>query len=752
MKKMSLLLALLLALTCLPAFAAESDLILARDGETGIRFQNAFTDGETLYLSDENTLYTWQPGDEALTEHTYSFEDGNPNGGTRVMPFIGEGQLYAITVKMSYGAHVDVDEVALNSMALEADGTVTFQQLTTLDWTDLISYYDGDADVTMPLDIVVGGGKAYLRHYNDQYDYVLSVLDMETGALEENYDLQDVQAMIPYQEGTLLVEQYSFSSNETARFLLYDYESDSVQMLSEFEIKPYTPLSGLAYDEDTDTVYCISEGEVCPVDPRTGEIGAGVADMPLEAYGMSHAVLMNNGLYAYAGNGVAIRDLVAGSQVAFRLKVVDSNYCSAVTAATTRFCAEHSDVGVVLSRDFNGADSLAESMMNRDDSVDIYTVATSSAAFDAVYKRGYMMELDGSALLADLAERMYPSLKECLSAYDHFVALPLETNCWGPGFNEKALAELGLTLEDVPDNWWDLLDFLPTLEGPLAEHENVRLTYEGITVSGMRSNLFFAIFNEYQSYVNAVEPNMGYDTPLLRGLLEKVENIDFEALGCEEDYGEDNSMGGIVIGGDGETMTLFETSCNHSIGEIYFDATPVMLGLDAQTRPPLFLYTVVAFINPFTQHPDEALAYMEALAESMPNSTRYNIDPALDEPIRGARNEQLLEEARKELEQLRTQIENAGPSEVQLLEERLAEGEENLAERERLWWEVPESSVEWYRAHADGVVTAPVNWLYADNAGEGYELIQQYLTGGMRLDELLREIDHKVQMMLLEGN
>ncbi len=752
MKKMSLLLALLLALTCLPAFAAESDLILGRDGETGIRFENAFTDGETLYLSDENTLYTWQPGDEALTEHTYSFEDGNPNGGTRVMPFIGEGQLYAITVKMSYGDHVDVDEVALNSMALEADGTVTFQQLTTLDWTDLISYYDGDADVMMPLDIVVGGGKAYLRHYNDQYDYVLSVLDMETGALEENYDLQDVQAMIPYQEGTLLVEQYSFSSNETARFLLYDYESDSVQMLSEFEIKPYTPLSGLAYDEDTDTVYCISEGEVCPVDPRTGEIGAGVADMPLEAYGMSHAVLMNNGLYAYAGNGVAIRDLVAGSQVAFRLKVVDSNYCSAVTAATTRFCAENSDVGVVLSRDFNGADSLAESMMNRDDSVDIYTVATSSAAFDAVYKRGYMMELDGSALLADLAERMYPSLKECLSAYDHFVALPLETNCWGPGFNEKALAELGLTLEDVPDNWWDLLDFLPTLEGPLAEHENVRLTYEGITVSGMRSNLFFAIFNEYQSYVNAVEPNMGYDTPLLRGLLEKVENIDFEALGCEEDYGEDNSMGGIVIGGDGETMTLFETSCNHSIGEIYFDATPVMLGLDANTRPPMILDTVVAFINPFTQHPDEALAYMEALAESMPNSTRYNIDPALDEPIRGARNEQLLEEARKELEQLRTQIENADPSQTQMLEERIAEAEENLAYLEQFLWEVPESGIEWYRAHADGVVTAPVNWLYADDAGEGYELIQQYLTGGMRLDELLREIDHKVQMMLLEGN
>ena len=103
-------------------------------------------------------------------------------------------------------------------------------------------------------------------------------------------------------------------------------------------------------------------------------------------------------------------------------------------------------------------------------------------------------------------------------------------------------------------------------------------------------------------------------------------------------------------------------------------------------------------------------------------------------------------------EQLRTQIENADPSQTQMLEERIAEAEENLAYLEQFLWEVPESGIEWYRAHADGVVTAPVNWLYADDAGEGYELIQQYLTGGMRLDELLREIDHKVQMMLLEGN
>ena len=749
MKKLSLFLALLLALACLPAFAADGDLILGREEGREIRFDNAFTDGETLYLANGANLYTWRPGDAELTEYTYNFGESD---GITAMPFIGDGQLYAFTVKMSYGAHTDLEEAALNRITLEADNTVTFEPVTTVDWSGLLEYYDEDVYANMPMDVVVRGGKAYLRHYNDQYDYVLSVLDLETGRMEKNYDLQDVYAVVPYQEGTLLVEQFSYSSLDTARFLLYDYESDSVQTLCEYEVQSYTPLNGLVYDEASDTVYCLKGGEICPVDPRTGEVGAGVADMPLESYGFSHAVLLNNGIYAYAGSGLAIRDLVAGSQVDFRLKVVDSNYCTAVTTATTRFGAEHSNVGVTLSRDFRGADNLVESMMNRDDSVDIYTVAASSAAFDAVYKRGYMMELDRSEAIADLAERMYPSLKECLSAYDHFVALPLETYCWGPGFNEKALEALGLTLEDVPDNWWDFLDFLPTLEGPLAEHENVRLTYQGMTVSSMRSDLFFTIFNSYQQYVNAVDPNMGYNTPLLRGLLEKVERIDFEALGCEEDYGEDGGMGGIVIDMGGETMTLFETAVNYGIGESYSEATPVMMGLDADTRAPMILDTVVAFVNPFTQHPDEALAYMETLAASIPSTTLYNIDPALDEPIRGARNEELLEESRQSLEQLRAQLESADPSETQLLEERVAEAEEHLAQMEKYWWEIPESSIAWYRAHADGVVISPVNWLYANNSGEGYELISQYLDGSMSLDELLREIDHKVQMMMMEGN
>ena len=52
----------------------------------------------------------------------------------------------------------------------------------------------------------------------------------------------------------------------------------------------------------------------------------------------------------------------------------------------------------------------------------------------------------------------------------------------------------------------------------------------------------------------------------------------------------------------------------------------------------------------------------------------------------------------------------------------------------------------------DHIALAGVEWLYADESGEGWELISQYLQNNISLDEMLTGIDRKVQMMLLEGN
>lgn len=50
MKKICILLALILALACVPAFAAEGDAILGLSNESTLSFNYCFSIGDTLYL------------------------------------------------------------------------------------------------------------------------------------------------------------------------------------------------------------------------------------------------------------------------------------------------------------------------------------------------------------------------------------------------------------------------------------------------------------------------------------------------------------------------------------------------------------------------------------------------------------------------------------------------------------------------------------------------------------------------------
>lgn len=760
MKRLVILLALLLAVACVPAFAAEGDRILGRDGETSIYFSRAFESDGVLYLPDGGSrLYTWSVGDAELTEYTFDLVDESRKTAydVSVVPFACDGRLYAITLTTTYDEHTEFEGAALNEITLRPDGTIGLEALMDVEWDDLLEYYDQDVYASQPSDIVAAGGKAYLLHYDSQYENVVSVLNLKNGRMKEVDELADAFALVPYRDGKLLAEKYSYTRSSEASLLVYDPEEDSAQLLAELKIDDYSPLKGLAYDAGTDTVYCLKSGEVCPVDIGSGEVLVGVTDMPLESYGASAGCVLEGGWYVYASDGAAIRNLDPGQRADVRMKIVDDNYTGAVTDAYTRFANAHGDVSLVLSRDYSDATNLVSNMMNRDDSVDIYTLYTSNASYDALFNRGYMMELDGVGEIEALAEGMYPSLRECLSRDGHMVALPLDAYAWCFSANEKALEALGMTLEDVPDNWWDFLDFLPSLEKPLAENKSVRLGYDGVSASDMRNQLFYAIFDDYQRYVNVVDPNLGYDTELLRGLLHKLEGIDFIALGCAEDADEDdmNGMGRTVtIGPDAESvMMLFDTYCPCSVGTNYSDGTPIQMGLDADKRCPLVLEAVVAFVNPYTKHPELAMEFMAEIARNLPNTVRYDISPDLSEPIRGAMYEQSMEEVRQELEKLRLELESAEPAEVQMLEDEIKTAEENLAYWEEKGWEISGESVEWYRAHAEaGVVVAPVNWLYADDSGEAWELMSQYRDGSISAEEMLRNIDRKVQMMMMEGN
>ena len=751
MKKLCLLLALALALSTVPAFAAQGDMLLGRGDENTYYYNYGFPMGDTFCMVSGNALYTYRMGETEIVEHPIALRQQEGEASEEIFPFAVDDALYAISLVSDYADDAEFLGATLCRLIPGDEQDYTLEDVAKLDWSGLTEYYDQSSYPVRPENLIGMGGKLVFRAYDESSNYNLYVLDVDSARLERVDAIHDFYSLTPYRDGALLVQSYSYERPAMTQLLVFDPESESVQMLAEMEVDEYSPLDGLADDADTDTVYCARAGEIHPIDLQGGVIAEGVTDMPLETYGNSTAYVMPGSFYLLCNDGLVVRNLDPGERAEKRLKICDSSWEDSVTNAYFKFSNAHGDVSCVLSHDWNEAMNLLENMMNRDDSIDIYVLPSTSNIYDALYRRGYLMELDGSEKLVALAESMYPDLREGISANGRLVAVPVSFSSWSIGVNEQPLNALGYTMDDVPDNWMDLLDFIASLEQPLSENPKIHLFYAGYTAREARNDLFNSLFEDYQHYVNAVDPDLGYNSPLLRALLTRLEQIDFVALGCIEDTGDEDGASVDVLDYD-EDAVLFSTSVGRTFGTFYTSYTPLLLGLDADTPMSMVLRADLAFVNPFTKNPDLALAFLEELADNLSLGTRYTLDPTLNEPVRGAQNEQNVADVQEWVANARKALEDADAADRQALEENLQTALNDLEYWENYGWDVSQREIDWFRSHDDSLALDRVNWLYADESGDAWDLISQYLDGAISLDEMLAGVNRKAQMMRLEGN
>ena len=763
MKKICILLALVLALACVPAFAAEGDAILGLSDENRLNFNYCFSQDDTLYLVSYGTLYTYHVGDSDLKEYYIEVPEGiTVNSGSfeyNTLPFAADGKLYSLNLVTEYGENTEFKGANVTVLTLQDDGNAKSTMVCDVDWNDMVEFYDNNSYPIQP-DIILGmGNQAFARYYDFQGDYRTVCIDLTSGATRDVEELAGAYTIMPYKNGTLLAETYNPDTDSFARLLSYNPADGSLQELSQIAVENYTPLIGMAYDEASDSLYCIKAGEICPVDLQAGAVGEGITEMPLEAYSAAPGCILKGGYFAFCSEGAAIRNLDPAQKAQTKLRISDSFWNDSINSAYYRFANAHGDVSVVLSREYSEIENLIENMMNRDDRVDIYVLSTSSSIYEALHNRGYLMELDSNEKVKALADGMYPSVREKLSTDGHLVALPLSTYSWSVGINEEALGKLGLKMEDVPDNWSDFLDFLAGLENVLTKESGIHLVFNGYTDADVRYELLNMILMDYQYYVNATNPDLGYDSPLVHELLEKLEKIDFVALGCPSDS-EDQDFD---FDAYGEESVLLQTSTGCSIGNLYSQFTPILLNVASDAPAYLVLDSTVMVVNPFTKNAEAALMFAGEVVDNLTIQTRYCISPELNEAIRGDQNKLALEELQAELDSVRKDYESAAADEKQSMEQILRDEEDALKYAEENNWDVSPRELEWYRAHDGNIIVSVYNWLYPDTSSsedeggvgqeaEAEELIEQYLSGQISLNDMLSGIDRKVQMRRLEGN
>lgn len=758
MKKwICLFLALALSLTAAGALAAKGDANLGISDDMyekyGEGVSGSFVLGDVLYLYGGSHLFSWRVGDAELSALEFEIPVAGENENRNLERMFADGEniraMFSVyhTDENSYTLkYIELCEVTLS------DGAVRFGELRKVENGDLVvDYGDGNRNLIQINDICCVDGTLYLMVYDDNGMPGVYALNMDDGA-GEFLEVENAVQIAPWKDGQLLIESFDYSAQE-CEFLAWD-GAGLRSVYGPAAVEGYNGYRGIAYSGESERLFFLEGGYVKAAEDFDFENAQSVAELSNEYYSDTAGALLPGDYYVFSSyNATCVRATGEDALPDTRLTVLNGSYSNALTEAYYAFGAEHDDVAVVLSQDYMEDAKVIEGMLNRDSSIDIYLMSVQSQAFDALFERGYMAEMDDPDICAAV-EKMYPGIRAALERDGEVVAVPVGIYGWTPGVNLEGFEKIGVSAEEIPTDWGAFLDFLAELPDRLPEDGSVRIFDDYMTQSGAKEQLMAQILQSHLFYTSANGQDPAFDTPELRAILDKVMALDYAALGLAEDDGDEMGGGSVEyrLSPDGRTYTLVELSVGCTLGNFYSDCDPWLLTIEPGAQPLLPVELSVAFINPFSEHVELAQQFLKAVMDKMENGVRYCVSDECSEPVRNRYYEQNMEYYEEELANLKAELESAEAVDKPVIEQNLRDLEESREGMEKYSWDISRESIDWYRAHAQNLAVYRYSPMYSDAGGEIQELVTQYLEGRIDTAAFLKGVDQKVRMMMMEGN
>ena len=783
---MKRLFALILALALLAgmapaALASTGDVTLYHANyEEGMGYysvDNCILNGNQVYYYSGNKLYVY----DIATQNTGEYDaqsivelnpdpiDGEPSSEDEIIRegeepesysstyteittwFVHGGDLYAIlsnSTDTENGRSIDGGYVSRLTLS---DGKATLDacDIPRLDWSGMIEEYGEYRYNRWSQNAFCSGDSLFIQTYDDDGNGLVLQFDLTSGQAKEHY-IQDLNGIAPAGDGRLLVCQYNWSGDEAAHFGFYDPESESVEPRADYTVDPndYSMPQSLCYREANDTLYYVRAGEIWAAPGFDFESAVAVNDCPVGGGSDRAGQMTEDGfMLIYDYDTIVLRNTDPAARSEITLYVKDFSYNDAIEKAYYDFTNRHGDISMVISRNGQPGDIL-QAMMNRDGSVDVYAMDMSLSQYSAVFERGFMAELDGSEKLTSLVNSMYPAIADALKKDGVLYAVPLNAYGYSLGVRASALEKLGLTMDDMPKTWDAFFDFLAELPA-LLEGKEVRAFDSWYDQRDLRMQLFSNILMSYQNYINAGEAEYAFNTPLLNGLLDRLYEIDMDALEVNEvNYDEEtDTWYGEYDGRD----ALFTDSVS-TVLQSYSDGEALLLAFGDED--PIASFNLrVAFVNPFSSHLAESVEYLETIMDSLSKQSQYTFYPDCDEPLRFPDFEEYKQNLAKWLEEAKEALENADEDEKADYEDSVKYLEEELANVDDTYWMFSPQAIASYKARAPFMkpVTYDFTNEITDEDENFYSLVQRFYEGDLTVSELLAAIDKKVQMMRLEG-
>lgn len=504
-------------------------------------------------------------------------------------------------------------------------------------------------------------------------------------------------------------------------------------------------MGGIAYDAENDAVYLSGAGEVKRVE-ADGSLQT-VSYAPVTS-SMTRPAAIVNGLYAIAAEDGVLLRAPGEAQDGQKLTILGGTMDD-----TARAFMQES--GVALSFDsstlLTGSEAVRNDMLSGASNVDIY-VLNVLLGVDTLMNKGYLAPIESEALMADV-QSMYPQIAEALMKDGKLYAYPQQFQLVSWAVNEDAWKEIGWD-EEVPVTFSQLFSQLDLWNREYAE-KFPDYNYMQLYLGGVQL-LSNALTQYTLMYAKEGEP-LRFDSPAFVDILSQIEGMDIDMKYTEEITPELMEEITAVL----MRESLIE-SLTTDVLTVSDDAEPLkrpiapMVFTEGET-PAIQASLTVYVLNPNSPNLDLATQFLEYAAAHPSDRMRVSLYPNNDEPARPKDYEKTVAEVQKEIDALTAQLETAEDADKADLTAKIDQNKAQLDTLDKTYWAVSPDGIRYYREFAP-YMTLGLNAAFMFNMEDAAAtqelntLLVRYMDGQLSADQLVKELDKKLEMMYLEAN
>lgn len=425
-----------------------------------------------------------------------------------------------------------------------------------------------------------------------------------------------------------------------------------------------------------------------------------------------------------------------------------------------QYAKEHPEVGIVYASTTAATAPDYTQHMQSGEALDLYAFYLPGDAFAALRNKGYLAELSGSSDLLAAVSEMFPNLTKQVLVDGHLYALPVEvsTSCWS--IDTAVLEDVGLTAEDVPTTYLELLnlidEWITSYVEDYPEHALMDYPYS------LSMQLFSQIMLAQIAECEADGRTLTFTDADFIATLNKLDSMREKLKAYEDQWNDDNNSGNIVYSSNTMIVGSYDASSSegpllssyasidiHYASNPESTAVPLMLSIQPNHDSSVIGNLRVMAVNRSSKNADAAMNLLTYLAVNRSDYQKSLLSPAYTDNIEDSFYEENKANHESYIDELTKAMATADDSEKRDYQEAIQNLTDALTRLSP--YQYTTEDILLYDSQMENVRIIESTVFYGDD-NEASTLVNRYMDGNITVDQFVRELTRIVQMMIMENS